>query len=217
MVVAAVLASGAVACSRDVATAPVEASFAIAVSGGDGQRAPAGSVLPQALAVLVKDATGVPVKGARVVFRVERGASTGSRMLDSIGVTSPDGVATAQLQLGTALDTTTVTAFPAPASQRSVRFVAVGSAAPSITAVVPATFAAGDTIVVRGSGLAIAGANGGVDFDGVRSAPIAGGSDGAVRAVVPVCLAPGPMTVRVVAARRGATGFPLSTSRARSR
>ena len=187
------------ACSHEAATAPVEASFAITVNGGDGQRAAAGSVLPQPLAALVKDAAGAPVKGARVVFRVERGSVTGSRMLDSIGVTSPDGIATAQLQLGSALDTTIVMAFPAPASQRAVRFFAVGSAAPSIAAIVPATFGAGDTIVVRGTGLGIAATSGGVDFDGMRAPAIAGGSDGAIRAVVPACLTPGPMTVRVAA------------------
>ncbi|HVT40220.1 MAG TPA: IPT/TIG domain-containing protein [Gemmatimonadaceae bacterium] len=207
--VVAALASGALACSHEGATAPLEASFGIAVNGGDGQRGPAGSILPQPFSVLVKDAAGLPVKGARVVFRVERGAATGSRMLDSVGVTGPDGTATARLQLGSALDTTTVTAFPAPASQRSVRFVAVGSAAPLVTAVTPATFGAGDTITVRGAGLGITGSNGGVDFDGVRAAPVPGGSDGAIRAVVPACLTPGSMTVRAVAGTVRSNGVPV--------
>src|ERR1019366_7611218 len=115
--------------------APPEASFTLSVAGGDMQHAPAGSVLPAPLAVLVTDAAGVPVKDAHVLFRVLRGAATGSRLLDSIGVTSASGVATALLQLGSALDTTIVSAFPVPAIGRTVTLRAVATAAPALTSI----------------------------------------------------------------------------------
>jgi len=151
----------AFACHRERVLAPIEASYALSIVSGDQQRAPAGSVLPDPLAVLVRDAAGVPVKGVRVVFHVERGASAGSAMLDSIGVTTPAGVATARLELGTALDTTTVVAHPALAAGRSITLVAVATAAPVLASVTPSTFGAGDTLTLRGNGLSIAGGGGG--------------------------------------------------------
>ncbi len=69
--------------------------------------------------MVIRDPFGVTVKSVTVIFRVTRGATTGARMLDSVSVTTTDGVASAQLQLGTTLDTTVVTAFPAAAPQRS--------------------------------------------------------------------------------------------------
>ncbi|HLA91869.1 MAG TPA: Ig-like domain-containing protein [Gemmatimonadaceae bacterium] len=201
----------AFACHRERVLAPIEASYALSIVSGDQQRAPAGSVLPDPLAVLVRDAAGVPVKGVRVVFHVERGASAGSAMLDSIGVTTPAGVATARLELGTALDTTTVVAHPALAAGRSITLVAVATAAPVLASVTPSTFGAGDTLTLRGNGLSIAGgggggggagagaAGGGVEVGGVRASALAGATDSAVRVIAPACLTPGPITVRVAA------------------
>ena len=190
------LLSGTAGCGGDGATAP-ESSFTVVVVEGNLQRAPAGSVLPVSLSVLVKDASGVPVKGARVLFRVVRGASTGSRMLDSVAVTDPSGAAAARLQLGSALDTTLVAAFPAPASNRAVTFVAVGSAASTISSLSPTSFGAGDTVTLRGTGLAFVAPSGGVEFNGIRVAPLSGVSDTEVRAVAPACLAAGPLELRL--------------------
>ena len=196
----AAVASSASSCRRDVATSPVEASFTVVASAGNGQSAAAGSVLPIPLSVQVTDASGAPVKGSRVVFRVLRGSATGSRMIDSISVTSPAGVATAELRLGSALDTTVVAAFPASAYQRAARFTAVAVAAPFVASISPATFASGDTITVRGSGFgAVLGADGTVLFGDARARLLDGATDGLMRAVVPACLSPGLLTVRVAA------------------
>jgi hypothetical protein len=194
---AAVLAM--IACNRDSLLAPPEASYKLSAAGGDMQRAPAGSVLPVPLAVLVADAAGSPVKDANVVFRVVRGAATGSRVLDSIGVTSASGVATTLLQLGSALDTTIVSAFPAPAIRTTVMLSAVATAAPALKSVTPGTFGAGDTVTLRGTGLGVVAAGGVVAFGDARVTPLAGATDGAVRVLAPACLAPGAVDVRLVA------------------
>lgn len=195
----AVLALSALfsACHNERVVVPEAASFALTVIEGDLQHAPAGSVLPRALAVQVRDEGGAPVKSARIVFRVTRGGAGGSRMLDSVALTGETGVATASLQLGSALDTSMVTAFPSPITSRSVVFRAIATAAPSLTTV-PRSIAPGDTIALRGAGLAIAGLGGYVDFGGTRAAALAVVGDTLVRVVVPACLATGDVAVRVV-------------------
>ena len=187
------------ACAHDSVLAPPEAAYTLSVAGGDQQRGAAGSVLPQPLSVSVRDASGSPVKDAHVVFQVQRGEATGSHVLDSIAVTSPAGIATAWLQLGSALDTTVVTAYPAPAIERVVTMRAVATAAPVLTAVSPATFASLDTVTILGTGLSLAGAGATIQFGGVPAPPLPGATDGALRVVVPACLAPGTVAVRLTA------------------
>ena len=190
-------AAGVVAaCHQDRVTVPESASFAMEVVGGDLQHAPAGSVLPQAFAVKVTDVAGAPVKSAAVVFRVTRGAATGSRMLDSVALTGADGIATAQLQLGLAIDTSVVTAFPLPAASRTVTMKAVATPAPVIVSA-PTAIASGDTIALRGTGLSIAGFGGFIDFGGTRASALAVLGDTTLRVVVPPCLAPGDVALSV--------------------
>ena len=104
-----VAAVGLSACRRDVLV-PLESTYVARAVGGSGQRGPAGSVLAEPLVVEVRDGAGAPVKNVRIVYRVQRGAGGGAALLDSIGVTSPDGIAAAQLRLGKAGDTVIVTA-----------------------------------------------------------------------------------------------------------
>jgi IPT/TIG domain len=186
-------------CHRDSVDAAAYAAYSLSVVSGDLQSAPAGSVLPQAIAVELVDGTRSPVKDAIIVFKVQNPGASGSRMIDTIGVTGPNGVAMATLQLGTVLDTTTVIAYLAPANQRSVLAHAIATAAPLLTAVTPSTFGAGDTITLRGSGLAGVSAAGGIQFGTETVAAIAGATDSLVRAVAPACLAPGSLGVRVAA------------------
>ena len=189
----------ALGCHHERALAPAEASYTLAVAGGDLQHAPAGSVLPLPIAVVVRDVAGTPVKGSKVTFRVQRGAETGSRVLDSLGVTSPAGIATTQLQLGSALDTTTVSVYPALASQRSVTLRAVATVAPALVSLTPASFGAGDTLTLRGTGLGFVGAGGAVAFGSVLATPLAGAASDVVRVLAPPCLSPGAMDVRLEA------------------
>ncbi len=181
----------ALACHHDRIVAP-EASYAVSVASGDLQRAPAGSVLPMPLVVTVRDPGGVTVKGVTIIFHVTRGATTGAHMLDSVSVTTTDGVASAQLQLGTTLDTTVVTAFPAAAPQRSATLRATATTAPVLVSVSPTTFSSGDTVTLAGTGLA----GGMATFAGVAAVSLAGGTATQFRAVVPACLSSGPMNVQ---------------------
>jgi hypothetical protein len=198
------------ACGRESVTAPVEASFTVAVASGNSQRAAAGNELAQPLVVQVRDAAGAPAKGTKMIFRVVRGATTGSRIVDSVGVTNPDGTATAELVLGSALDTTVVTAFPAAAPQRSASFTAVAIAAPAVASLTPAVFGPGDTVTLRGTGLGIAASGATVEFGDARATPLPGASETALRAVVPPCLTPGAMTVRFTAGTVRSNSVPAT-------
>jgi IPT/TIG domain-containing protein len=199
-----------VACNRENVTAPVEASFMVQVAGGNSQRAAAGSELAQPLAVQVRDATGAPAKGTRMIFRVVRGAATGSRMVDSVGVTGADGLATGQLLLGSALDTTVVTVFPAAAPERSASFTAFAIAAPFVAGLTPSVFGPGDTVTLRGTGFGIAVTGGNVEFGDAPAAALPGASETSLRAVVPSCLSPGAMTVRLAAGTVRSNSLPAT-------
>ena len=193
--------TGAIAaCGGDERVAPIEASYSVSINGGDGQRGPAGGALAQPLTVVVRDADGVAVKGVKVLFRVEKGAATGSRVLDSVSVTSTAGIARADLVLGSVLDSTIVLAFPAPAPQRSARFASLAIAGPRVVSASPSPFAAGDTITLRGSGFGgFVSAGLAVEVAGVRLPALGGATDSTVRAIIPACLAPGAVEVRVTA------------------
>ena len=185
------------ACRHEGALAPIEGTYSVSIEGGDRQQAPAGSQLAKPLTLLVRDAEGSPVKGARVLFRVVRGATSGSRLVDSVSVTSPAGVARADLILGSAVDSTLVYAFPAPASNRSATFVAMATVPSRLTGVTPSSFAAGDTISLRGSGFgAVAAGDVAAEVGAVRVSALAGATDSLMRTVVPACLPPGSMDVR---------------------
>jgi hypothetical protein len=193
-----VAAVGVAACRRDVLV-PLESTYVARAVGGSGQRAPAGSVLAEELVIEVRDGAGAPVKNVRIVFRVQRGAAGGAVLLDSIGVTSPEGIATAQLRLGKAGDTVVVTASPANAPQRSATWQAIADGAPTIVSLSSSSVSAGDTLTLSGPGLAVAGPVSSVVFGTAPVTPLAGGNDLAVRAIVPPCLDAGPLSVRVMA------------------
>ncbi len=185
---------------------PVESTYVARAVSGDGQRAPAGSVLATPLSIEVRDATGVPVKNARVFFRVTRGAAGGAALLDTVGVTSPDGIATAQLRVGKAGDTAVVSGFPSNAPQRAATWQAIATGAPTVSALSATTIGAGDTITLAGPGLTVAGPATSVLFGTTPVAPLAGGTDLALRAVVPPCLDAGPLTVQLVAGTARSNG-----------
>lgn len=185
-------------CRSDVLLPP-ESTYVARAVGGDGQRAPAGSVLAQPLSVEVRDASGAPVKNVKMLFRVQRGIAGGATLLDSVGVTSADGIATAQLRLGRAGDTVIVSASPSNAPQRGATWQAIASGAPTIVSLSKTTVSAGDTLVIAGPGLSVSGPVTSVLFGTTSVTPLAGGTDLAVRAIVPPCLDDGPISVRVAA------------------
>ena len=182
-------------CHNDGLVAPEVADWSLSVAAGNLQRVPAGSTLPQSLGVKLLGAGGVPVKGARVVFGIRRGAAGGSVLLDSIAVTGPDGVARTDLRVGGAPDTTEVVAYPTLARSRSVTLLAYATVAPSLVSALPSTFAAGDTVRLRGSGLS-AFAVGVVEFGEAPAPVLPGASDSLLMVVVPACVTEGATAVR---------------------
>jgi hypothetical protein len=196
--VVGVAAAGLSACRRDVLV-PLESTYIARAVGGSGQRAPAGSVLAEPLAIEVRDGVGAPVKNVRIVYGVQRGGAGGAVLLDSIGVTSPDGIATAQLRLGKAGDTVVVSASPANAPQRAATWQAITAGAPTLVSLSNSTLSAGDTLTLAGPGLGVSGPVTSVLFGSMAVVPLGGGTDLAVRALVPPCLDVGALTVRAVA------------------
>ena len=79
------------------ATALAGAPTTIAVAGGDGQTAPAGSTLPSPLVVRLTDAYGNPTSGVTVTWTVTAGGGS----ITASSVTGADGRASAQWTLGT--------------------------------------------------------------------------------------------------------------------
>lgn len=84
--------------------------YQLLVTSGEVQTAPAGSLLPRPLSVVVRDVAGQPVRGTIVVFRVTKGSASGAAVLDSLAVTNDLGEAMADLRLGTRPDTVEVLA-----------------------------------------------------------------------------------------------------------
>jgi hypothetical protein len=157
--------------------------------------APAGGVLPGALRVEVRDVAGAPVKATIVVFRVMPGSAEGAAMVDSIAVTTADGVASAELRLGAGVGRVDVLAFPLGAPERSARATATALAGPTLTGLLPANVGPGDTLRLAGSALGGVGAV--VEIGVTRLRPV-GGTESELRVVVPDCLPSGALAVRVL-------------------
>lgn len=83
---------------------PMSAKRIIKILAVDKQSFVVGRPTPQPLAVLVVDPTGLPVKGAKVTFRVVAGGgtfATGSSLVETVVTTGITGIARAPFTLGT--------------------------------------------------------------------------------------------------------------------
>src|SRR4029077_988975 len=88
----------AIACGGGGLVLPSEGAAAnIVIVQGDGQGAPVGAVLPQALMVRVTDSNNRPVQGQTVRFSVTAGGGT---VAPASAVTTADGSASARWTLG---------------------------------------------------------------------------------------------------------------------
>ncbi|MBA4070853.1 MAG: hypothetical protein C0497_03315 [Gemmatimonas sp.] len=170
-------------------------AYTLRVIEGDGQAAPAGSVLPRALAVEVRDAAGAPVKASTVVFRVTAGGADGAALVDTFAVTDEAGRAEAELRLGNRAGGVSVRAYPFGAVERAVTLSATATGGAAISGVLPGNVGPGDTLAI--AGILLGGTASAVEFGGVRVRPVSG-TDGELRVVVPNCLPPGNVTVRVL-------------------
>lgn len=89
------------------ATAPPQPTLTLSIASGDGQSAPAGTILPQKLIVFAGDGNGNPVGGAPVNWTVLTG---GGIIVSSDATTGANGFATATLKLGSTTGPQTVEA-----------------------------------------------------------------------------------------------------------
>lgn len=180
---------------------------------GDGQRGPAGAELSTPLTVRVEDAAGTAARGVRVKFSVTRGPASVGRLLDSVSVTGGDGIASVRAALGASGDTLRVVATIAFLRGRTAQFEAIADDGPTVTAIAPLSVRAGDTITITGTGFAGSAAT--VRFGDMPVAPLAGATNAQLRAVVPACLAAGPISVgvQVSGAQANLTTVTYATSR----
>ena len=184
----------AAGCSSDRVLAAGR-TYTLRVTDGDGQTALAGSVLARPLTVEVRDAAGAPVKASVVVFRVISGVADGAGIIDTFSITDATGRAEAALRLGTRAGAISVRAFPFGAADRAVTFTATATAGAAISGFLPGSVGPGDTLAIAGS--LLGGMASTVEIGGTRVKPV-GGSDAELRVVVPDCLPPGNVTVRVL-------------------
>jgi hypothetical protein len=170
----------------------------LTVRSGNQQSGPAGGVLAQALAVTASDASDNPVPGAIVRFRVTRGAATGTVLSDTVVVAGFDGAALVELRLGSALDTSVVEAFLPTTPTVVTRLTAVATPPPRLDAVLPATFASGDTVRLRGQFFHTTAAANIALFGTARGRVVAAVADTSLTVVVPPCVPAGAVSARVV-------------------
>ena len=185
------------ACGSDPAPTGVPRAVALAVKDGNDQSGPAGSVLALPLQATATDGKQSPVPGAVVRFRVTRGAQTGTVLTDSIAVAGFDGTASVQLRLGSALDTSIVEATLQDAPTVVARFRAVATPPPRLDDVIPQSFAAGDTVRLRGHSFNTSVDGNTVVFGSARGRIVRGDADTSLTVVVPPCVSAGSVSTRV--------------------
>lgn len=192
---ALIWAAGPAACRSPGGPDAPYMSYTLRPRTEDVRSAPAGSVLAEPLVVLVADSLGTPVRGVPVHFRVIAGR--GAVLLDSLVATDAAGAAASRLRVGVQGDTAIVLATVPGRGGDGVRFAAVATAAAVLRDVLPAGVAGGDTVTVRGQGLAPAGGLPTVLFGAARARVVAAVDDTLLRAVVPPCLPAGELSVAV--------------------
>jgi hypothetical protein len=171
---------------------PVPTALAID-SGSNNQVAFAGARLPLPLAVAVTDAQGITVPRAEVAWTV----TSGSGVSLSGAVTTSDGNGRAEVgvTLGDAAGSYTVEAALVVNAAALVSFAMTAVAPPRISGLSPGTFTGGDTVTIQGTDLADTLL---VEIDGTLARVLSAAVDGtSMDAVVPECLLPGDVPVRL--------------------
>ncbi len=113
------------------ATGTPPPASSIALNGGSGQSALAGSAVATAPSVIVKDAFGTPVAGVSITFAVTGGGGSGTGLLAS---SNASGIATVgSWTLGTTAGANTMAASPTSGSLSGspVTFTATGTVGPA--------------------------------------------------------------------------------------
>ena len=120
-------ATGVAAPATFTATATASAPASIAASAGNGQSAAAGTDVPVAPAVIVKDASGNPVAGVAVTFAVASGGGSVTGASQTTGATGVATVGSWTLGLVAGANTLTATAAGNGISGNPVTFTATGT------------------------------------------------------------------------------------------
>lgn len=145
--VAMALAVAACSGNEESPGGPAPAPSSIRIDGGDQQSAAVGSTLGTRLSVLVTDASGRPVSGARVQWDASAGAGT---LAPAQGNTDSRGIAQTTWTLGTSAGTQRVSAQVGGLAP--IPFVATAlPGAPAVVVASPnsAALGVGDTVRVR--------------------------------------------------------------------
>ncbi len=196
--IAIMVTAAAAACRKDSAPTEAPRAVALAIKDGNDQSGPAGGTLAQPLRATAVDGKQSPVAGTVVRFRVVRGAESGTVLTDSIAVTAFDGTASVELKLGSALDSSVVEAFLPDRPSAIARFRAVATPPPRLASIVPSSFAAGDTVRLRGQFFNTS-ASGNTAFIGsARARVVRADADTSLTVVVPPCVSAGAISARVV-------------------
>jgi hypothetical protein len=162
------------------------------VAATDGQSAPAGGMLPAPLAVDVRGSDGTPAPRAEVRWAITAG--TGAALSDSVTLADGEGRAVVSLKLGPTAGAYGVRAALKRNPGKAVSFTATATAPPVISGVTPSSFTGGDTITVQGSGFAASAV---VEIGGATARVLTVAGTTTITATVPVCLAPGNVSVVV--------------------
>lgn len=192
-VMAVVVLAGS-GCSKKDTVGPPPPVYSLTIRGGDGQQAPAGATLDQPLQVTVANPADEPVRGVVVRFRVLSG--TGASVSDTLAVTGLDGIARVEARLGPAQGPYEFRASVKGQDTLAVVFTVTATAPPTLISAVPTSFGPGDTVDLTGTDFN-SSLSGNTVFVGGSRARIVSGTTTTLRIVVPACLTPGSVPVRV--------------------
>lgn len=165
-------------------TGPDLDAFRIEAVAGNDQVGARGAWLEEALAVRVTDG-GEPVQDITVQWEVAEGA--GARIEPTSSRTDQDGIAQANLQLGTEVGRYEVHARIAGSSVPPAEFTARAILEPVVAAVEPARAAVGEVVTITGEHFSENPAEVAVLFDGMRGTVIRA-EPTRIEAVVPACV-----------------------------
>jgi len=222
-------ASSSIVVSRE----PDLAGIRIVITGGNNQRGPIGSSLPDPLSVRVLDEEGQPIAGRPLTFAVSRGdgllGSPADNLRSQTLLTAADGTAAASFQLGSrtgeGFHRVRVTT---PGSLTFAEFCATAEPAPpstiSVTMAPPAKAAVGrplaeplSVIVNDNGGNGVPGVPvtfrvvlGGGSFEGDESVEVLTDPDGIAEAVWTLGPDPGVANNKAAASFEGNPGLPVT-------
>jgi uncharacterized protein (TIGR03437 family) len=183
------------ACSDDDPTNGGGGPASIAIQGGDQQDGAAGSILALPLEVKVTDAANDPVAGVVVIFRPAAGS--GVELSDTIVTTGLTGIAGVTVRVGQQLGEYNIArAFLRASPGDEVTFDAEVTPGPTLASITPTNVQAGDTVTLTGTGFNTVATGNAVLF-GTTRALITSSSGTQLEAVVPPCVTPGTVPVRV--------------------